>query len=189
MNNYPKSPTHRFKAGQGRYGGKLHRRHPRPEAVEHIGSGIQRIRNLCRDYGVAEPKIEVSEHWFSVIFPRTEFPEDGGQAKTQTNSGRAQAEAQEAQVIAHEAQVLAGELQDWEYSLLGVCARHDATGAALLEAAGYSSRTGNFKRGLEKLLTLGLLRMTIPDKPRSSKQRYRLTAKGRSVLDAWEQQR
>jgi len=55
----------------------------RMEAVEHIGSGIKRIRNLCRDYGVAEPKIEVSEHWFTVIFPRPELPED-----SQGESGR-----------------------------------------------------------------------------------------------------
>ena len=32
------------------------------------------------------------------------------------------------------------------------------------------------------LLASGLLEMTIPDKPRSSKQRYRLTAKGREFL-------
>ena len=29
----------------------------RMEAVENIGSGIKRIRTLCREYGVAEPKI------------------------------------------------------------------------------------------------------------------------------------
>ncbi|MEW6078120.1 MAG: ATP-binding protein, partial [Thermodesulfobacteriota bacterium] len=43
---------------------------PVPPTVEHIGSGIKRIRNLCREYGVDEPLIEVSEHWFTVIFPR-----------------------------------------------------------------------------------------------------------------------
>ena len=33
----------------------------RMNLVEQIGSGIQRIRDLCREYGVAEPKFEVSE--------------------------------------------------------------------------------------------------------------------------------
>ncbi len=42
----------------------------RMEAVEHIGSGIKRIRHLCREYGVDEPRMEVSEHWFTVIFSR-----------------------------------------------------------------------------------------------------------------------
>ena len=36
---------------------------------------------------------------------------------------------------------------------------------------------------LSPLLTLGLVEMTIPDKPRSSKQRYRLTPAGKSQLE------
>ncbi|HBA40445.1 MAG TPA: transcriptional regulator [Deltaproteobacteria bacterium] len=47
---------------------------------------------------------------------------------------------------------------------------------------GYSTRTGNFKKALTRLLALGRLEMTIPRKPRSSKQRYRITALGRKVL-------
>ena len=35
---------------------------------------------------------------------------------------------------------------------------------------------------LRPALVAGLVEMTIPDKPRSSKQRYRLTAKGRDLL-------
>ena len=38
--------------------------------VENIGSGIRRIRELCREHGVAVPTIEVSEHWITVTFPR-----------------------------------------------------------------------------------------------------------------------
>jgi ATP-dependent DNA helicase RecG len=35
---------------------------------------------------------------------------------------------------------------------------------------------------LEPLLTANWLEMTIPDKPRSSKQRYRITPRGLEVL-------
>ncbi len=46
--------------------GMLHRM----EAVEKIGSGIRRIRDLCREHGVAEPLIEVSDSWVTTIFRR-----------------------------------------------------------------------------------------------------------------------
>ena len=41
----------------------------------------------------------------------------------------------------------------------------------------------NFRLGyLRPALDAGLKEMTIPDNPRSSKQKYRLTAKGRQVV-------
>ena len=43
----------------------------RMDAVEHIGSGIRRIRDLCREHKVAEPMIETSENWFTVTFLRS----------------------------------------------------------------------------------------------------------------------
>ena len=49
----------------------------------------------------------------------------------------------------------------------------------LLTIAGRSDRTKFRHQVLNPLLERGLVEMTIPDKPRSSKQRYRLTEKGR----------
>ena len=48
----------------------------RMDVVENIGSGIKRIRDLCRDHGVAEPTIYASDHWVTVTFSRPAGPVD-----------------------------------------------------------------------------------------------------------------
>lgn len=50
--------------------------------------------------------------------------------------------------------------------------------------AGRTNRTKFRDQVLKPLLEVGWLEMTIPEKPRSSKQKYRLTEKGRQVLRA-----
>ena len=52
----------------------------------------------------------------------------------------------------------------------------------LMEVAGRSDRTKFRNQVLGPLLAEGLLELAIPDKPRSSKQRYRITAFGAATL-------
>ena len=52
----------------------------------------------------------------------------------------------------------------------------------IMAISGRSDRTKFRHQVLNPLLEMGLVEMTIPDKPRSSKQKYRLTNKGRQVL-------
>lgn len=52
----------------------------------------------------------------------------------------------------------------------------------LQKAAGLADREHFVNEHLNPLLESGILEMTIPDKPRSSKQKYRLTNKGRALL-------
>ncbi|MBF0216608.1 MAG: hypothetical protein HQL30_06400 [Candidatus Omnitrophica bacterium] len=49
----------------------------------------------------------------------------------------------------------------------------------LLHVLGYSQPTGNFKKAIEKLIQHAFIERTIPDKPNSRLQKYRMTAKGR----------
>ena len=66
--------------------------------------------------------------------------------------------------------------------MLQACVQQPATSKELRAAASYSGRTKNFRIWLERLLQEDLLEMTVPDKPRSPLQRYRLTDKGQAAL-------
>ena len=55
-----------------------------------------------------------------------------------------------------------------------------------METTGLSDRTEFRNQVLNPLMKDGLIEMTVPDMPRSSKQKHRLTKKGKRVLDAIE---
>ncbi len=52
-----------------------------------------------------------------------------------------------------------------------------------MQVVGRQDRTKFRNQVLKPLLEAGWLEMTVPDKPTSSKQKYRITAKGRALLD------
>ena len=54
----------------------------------------------------------------------------------------------------------------------------------LMESSGRTDRTKLRDQVLAPLLEAGLLEMTIPDKPRSPRQRYRTTPAGTRLLEA-----
>ena len=62
------------------------------------------------------------------------------------------------------------------------CRSSSRTAPELLKALGYQARTGNFNLGLKHLIAMDLLAMTIPSRPRSKHQKYRLTTKGKAWL-------
>ena len=56
--------------------------------------------------------------------------------------------------------------------------------AELMQRCGRSDRTKFRDQVVRPLLEAGMLEMTLPDKPRSSKQQYRTTEAGRRMLGA-----
>jgi len=134
--------------------------------IEKAGTGIGRIRDEARAQGCPEPKFEVTGFFTAIFRPNPEV--------------RAQAEAQESgQVTEQVGTKLA--LSRHQVEILAKC-REDQPLVTLLAVTGRSDRTKFRNQVLGPLLAEDLLEMTHPDKPRSSKQRYRLTAKGRAFL-------
>ena len=128
--------------------------------VEQIGSGIRRIREVCLEYGVAEPVIDVSPDWLTVRFPR-------------------QFDTSAPHVTPHEALHVTLHVG----RLLSVLS-DDMARAELMQALGLKDRSHFSRTYLQPGLDAGLIEMTIPDRPRSRMQRYRPTAHGMRLRDA-----
>ena len=118
--------------------------------VEQIGSGIRRMQLDCREAGVPEPEFEISEHWLTVIFRRS----DSTDAPHVTPH-----------VTPHVKRLL--------------LAAHDTMSRMeLMAALGLKDRVYFARTYLNPGLADGLIEMTDPAKPRSRLQTYRLTPLG-----------
>jgi ATP-dependent DNA helicase RecG len=56
-------------------------------------------------------------------------------------------------------------------------------------ALGHKQLSGNLRKALPDMREAGLIQYTIPEKPNSRLQKYRLTDKGRALLRAAQEQK
>lgn len=117
--------------------------------------------NLGREHGAAEPRIKVPEHLFTVIFPRPNV----------------QSEKEIIAITPEDTPEVTPEVHEMLSVLDGEMTRRDIMRALQL------SDEKHFREHYQQAaVRLGLMEMTIPDKPRSPNQRYRLTGKGKQLL-------
>ncbi len=132
--------------------------------VERVGTGIGRMQKYVREAGLEAPKFEFTT-FFTITFERP-----GAHDKAHV----------EAQVEAHVgAQVRDSPLSQKILKLCGTPHRS----SELVEALGHKKRSGAFKESIKYLIEKGLITYTIPDKPKSSNQKYVITENGRKILD------
>lgn len=124
--------------------------------IEKYGSGITRILNAFKAYGLPAPEFKEFCGGFMVtVYKKT------GQVTPQVGTKLA--------------------LSQHQVEILRKCLI-EAGITELMTIAGRTDRTKFRHQVLNPLIDAGLLEMTIPDKPTSSKQRYRLTDEGRKIL-------
>ena len=81
-----------------------------------------------------------------------------------------------------DAKQVTGEVTGEVCKLLKMLAEHPLTRSEAQAALKLKGQVNFRDRYMGPALEAGLVEMTIPDKPRSSKQKYRLTEKGRRLL-------
>ncbi len=130
----------------------------RTGAVEVWGRGTNRVIEECKRYGVEPPSFEEQSGAVVVTFRAIIGPTP--QVAPQVTP----------QVLA----ILAA-------------ADNPCSRSELQEITSLKDREHFRTAYLEPLLEAGWIEMTIPDKPRSSKQQYRITDAGRQILERREQ--
>ena len=133
------------------------------EYIERMGTGTLDMISRCVDAGLPEPEFAVTQGFVTTV-RRATFAEQL-KLPIETGVGRVQVE-----------------LSARDVAMLQACIQGEVRSRELWAVAGYSTRTRSFGQRLKRLLDDELLEMTVPDKPRSPLQKYRLTDKGRAAL-------
>ena len=141
---------------------------------EELGSGVRKVNHYLPHYapGAGKP-LFIDGNMFEVIVPI-------GEAKPAENS---ESTPINAAVMESGAQSGAQSLE-----ILSILNSEDNLSSnELADLLNLKSKTGAFKRSLQALLEDKRVEYTIPDKPTSRLQKYRLTAKGRALLTSLNQ--
>lgn len=147
----------------------------RCDFIEKMGSGIERIRAAVKKAKCPEVKIRYNT-MFTLEFPRPDYvlskhndfvsgPESGPESRPESRP--------ESVGDSRLAAKLACLLLEREMGKM-----------ELAEKLGHQSVSGELKKQVRRLLDMGVIEMTIPEKPNSRLQKYRLTDKGRTLLDS-----
>jgi len=142
--------------------------------IEKAGTGIRRMIEDARKHKCPEPKFTVNGFFTATFWPNAEI------ARKITPQVTPQVAPQ---VTGQVAGQVAGQVGPYARKILELCIEQKSM-RIIGQAIGISKRD-NVKPHLAALIKAGLLEMTIPDKPRSSNQRYRTTDLGRKVLAQW----
>ena len=141
------------------------------EFIEKAGTGIRRIRDEAREQGCPEPEFEFDNFTPVTFRPNPEVRPDadaeGYRVAEQVTGQVTMQDTPQDAGIARLLEVISGEMNRRQ----------------LQKALGLKDTKHVRKTYLFPALQAGLIEMTIPDKPRSSKQCYRLTPAGHEYLN------
>ena len=147
--------------------------------IEKWGRGTNRVVEMCRDAGIAQPKFEEITGAAVVTF-RVRVGETAGAevgAKVESGVGS----RPETQPVSSTSPVPV-QFQSLEDRVLALLSNGALPIAVISKQLGQERVSGQLKVVLKTLLTGARVEFTVPDKPNSRLQKYRLTKKGQKTL-------
>ena len=138
--------------------------------IEKAGSGTVDMLERCRMAGMRQPEFSIDSGFFVLTIWRKIITVAEGQVEPAVESGPSGHQVGTRLALSrHQVEILHKCLID-----IGI--------TELMKIAGRADRTKFRNQVLNPLIEAELLEMTIPDKPSSSKQKYRVTEKGQEFL-------
>ena len=153
--------------------------------IERMGTGTGDMIQKCRAVGLPEPEFTMSDG-FKITIRR---PESQVPATSPIDSDKVSGEKLDGvhdgvhhgdHDGGHDGVHHLSNLSEVALNILKFCSDVPMGTPDLLNALGYGTRTRNYRESIAKLLELGLIEMTNPASPKSKKQKYQLTIKGRN---------
>ena len=155
--------------------------------IERMGTGTRDMIRLCREVGLREPEYAIRDGFVQTLWRPTPqaTPPVTPQATAQDKALSSAVLQQLAEALGiPTAQATAQATAQVGKVLTTADAESGQTREELQAAADITHREHFRKAYLEPLITAGWLERTIPDKPTSPNQKYRITDKGRAWLAA-----
>ena len=141
------------------------------QLIEQWGSGVRRIFAEAAAQGLPEPSVtEIATGVRLSVFLAKEI------TVVHTQEPLAHTDEQVSEQVGEQ-------VSKQVTALLRYCAEQPRSKQELLAALQLRNAYMNYKRHIVPLLEQGLLALTLPDKPNSRLQRYRLTPQGRALLE------
>ncbi len=124
--------------------------------IERMGTGTRDMIRLCQEVGLPEPEFSVSDGFVTLLRRKVLIGQVTGQ--------------------------VTGQVDPWISRVLDACSRSPLKSREMQDIAGIRHRETFQRNYLDLLLEHNLIERTIPDKPRSRLQKYRLSLKGTALL-------